>query len=112
EGWLNDYLDPFDTLNVLLDGSTIGPTNNVNVSYFNDPAFNAQLRAAAQLTGPTRFATYGDLDVGLTSDAAPPPAYGTFNARDFFPAGTGCHTLVPPYGIALAALCNKDPHDD
>ncbi len=107
EGWLNDYLDPFDTLNVLLDGTSIGPFNNNNVSYFDDPVYNARLQAAAQLTGTTRFSTYGDLDVDLVSNAAPLAVYGTFNSRDFFSARVGCQVYVPPFGIDLAALCIK-----
>src|SRR4029077_20999328 len=83
EGWIDDYLDPFDTLNNFLDGSTIGPSNNLDISYFNDPATNAQLQAAEQLTGPTRFTTYGDLDIDLVRNKAPLAAIGTFNSRDF-----------------------------
>lgn len=107
EGWVNDYLDPFDTLNVFLDGSTIKPFGNNDISYFNDPAVNAQLQAAAQLTGPDRYTTYGNLDVTLARDYAPLAALGTFNDRDFFSARMGCQTFVPPYGMDLAALCIK-----
>jgi peptide/nickel transport system substrate-binding protein len=105
EGWIDDYLDPFDTLNMFLDGSTIGPSNNRDVSYFNDPATNAELQAAEQLTGAARFTTYGNLDVDLVRNEAPLAAIGTFNSRDFFSARVGCQTYVPPYGIDLAALC-------
>lgn len=112
EGWINDYYDPFDTLNVFLDGSTIGPSNNNDVSYFNDPVYNAQLQAAAQLTGSERYTTYGNLDVTLARDQAPLAAIGTFNNRDFFSARMGCQTFVPPYGMDLAALCIKDAHHD
>ena len=51
EGWLLDLNDPFDVVNVLLDGRKIRDVNNNNVSYFNDPAFNARMDAAEQLTG-------------------------------------------------------------
>jgi peptide/nickel transport system substrate-binding protein len=107
EGWFNDYLDPFDTLNVFLDGSTIRPFGNTDVSYFNDPAVNAQLEAAAQLTGPDRYTTYGNLDIILARDYAPLAAIGTFNYRDFFSARMGCQTFAPPDGMDLAALCIK-----
>jgi peptide/nickel transport system substrate-binding protein len=107
EGWINDYYDPFDTLNVFLDGTTIEPSNNGDISYFNDPVYNAQLQAAAQLTGPDRYTTYGNLDVKLARDEAPLAAIGTFNNRDFFSERMGCQTFVPPYGIDLATLCIK-----
>ena len=112
EGWINDYYDPFDTLNIFLDGTTIGPSNNNDLSYFNDPIYNAQLQAAAQLTGPERYTTYGNLDVTLARDQAPLAAIGTFNNRDFFSARMGCQTFVPPYGMDLAALCIKGAHHD
>lgn len=106
-GWIDDYLDPFDTLNVLLDGTSIGPFNNNDISYFNDPVFNARLQAAEQLTGPARYATYGQIDVDLVRNAAPLAAIGTINARDFFSTRMGCQTYVPPFGMDLAALCIK-----
>ncbi len=59
EGWIDDYLDPADTLNTFFDGTTIGPANNLDVSYFNDPATNARLQADELLTGPARYAAYG-----------------------------------------------------
>jgi len=111
EGWINDYYDPYDTLNQWFDGSRIGPFNNNDISYFNDPFYNAQLQAAAQLTGPERYTTYGNLDVTLARDQAPLAAIGTFNNRDFFSARMGCQTFVPPYGMDLAALCIKGKHD-
>ena len=51
EGWQADYPDPYDFLNVLLDGRTIKDANNVNFSYLNDPAVNTKLDAAAATTG-------------------------------------------------------------
>jgi ABC-type transport system substrate-binding protein len=105
EGWINDYLDPFDTLNTLLDGSSLGPVNNLDVSYFNDPSYNAQVEAAAQLSGPDRFTTYGNIDVAVVRDQAPLAVLSNNNARDFFSARMGCQTFVPPYGMDLAALC-------
>ena len=54
EGWQADYPDPYDFLNVLLDGRTIKDANNVNFSYLNDPAVNAKLDAAAATTGSDR----------------------------------------------------------
>lgn len=108
EGWIDDYLDPFDTLNNFFDGTTIGPVNNLDISYFDDPTVNAQLQAAEQLTGPARFSTYGDLDATLARDYAPIIAVGAFNGRDAFSSRIGCQTFVPPYGMDLAALCIKD----
>ena len=76
------------------------------------PSLNAQLQAAAQLTGTERYTTYGNLDVALARDQAPLAAIGTFNNRDFFSARMGCQTFVPPYGMDLATLCIKGAHHD
>ena len=112
EGWIDDYLDPADTLNNFLDGSTIRPVNNLDVSYFDDSAVNARLQAAEELTGPVRLSTYGDLDVTLARDSAPLVALGSFNSRDVFSSRMGCQTFVPPYGMDLAALCIESGHGD
>jgi hypothetical protein len=94
-------------LNPFFDGSTIKPHGNSDISYFDDPSVNAQLQAAAQLTGPERYTTYGNLDIALARDKAPLAAIGTFNTRDFFSARMGCQTFVPPYGMDLTTLCIK-----
>ena len=107
EGWIDDYLDPADTLNNLFDGTTIGPVNNLDISYLNDPAINARLQAAELLTGPARYAAYGQLDVDLAQNYAPLATLGTYNARDFFSVRIGCQTYNPAYGMDLAELCVK-----
>ena len=43
EGWIADYADPYDFVNVLLDGSSRPDPNNNNVAYFDDPTFNKQM---------------------------------------------------------------------
>src|SRR3954449_4039687 len=40
EAWGADYADPYDFINVLLDGRNIQDANNNNFAYFNDPKFN------------------------------------------------------------------------
>jgi ABC-type oligopeptide transport system substrate-binding subunit/Ca2+-binding RTX toxin-like protein len=105
EGWAADYNDPFNFLDMLLNGSRIRPTANLNVSYFNDPTFNARLDAASPLTGPIRLATYADLDRDLSA-AAPIVPYVNTNARAFFSDRIGCHVFPGGLsGTALNALC-------
>ena len=45
ESWGADYADPYDFINVLLDGNNIQDSNNNNFAYFNDPKFNQQMTA-------------------------------------------------------------------
>jgi peptide/nickel transport system substrate-binding protein len=103
EGWLLDYNDPFDVINVLLDGRNIRPTNNNNVSYFNDPAFSARMDAAEQLTGQARYDAYASLEHDLVR-AAPLVAYRTFNSRDYFSDRIGCQAFGS-FGMSLGDLC-------
>ena len=58
EGWVADYADPYDFINILLDGTTIHATNNVNFAYFDDPAYNKRMQQAARLSGAARYRAY------------------------------------------------------
>jgi YVTN family beta-propeller protein len=98
-GWVDDYPDPDDFLNALLDDSANGPT-------FDDPRAQQQLAAAARLTGPQRYLTYGALDLDLARNAAPLAAFGNVSSHDFFSARIGCQTFGI-YGMDLAALCTR-----
>jgi ABC-type transport system substrate-binding protein/endonuclease/exonuclease/phosphatase family metal-dependent hydrolase len=105
EGWLDDYLDPYDTL-FLLDGTTIRPAENTDLAYFDDPEFNAKLHAANRLAGDGRTDALGALDVETAAGAAPLAAYMNDNVRSFFSDRIGCHVYQPALGsISLAALC-------
>jgi len=106
EGWIVDYDDPVAILNKLLDGETIAATGNTNVSYFNDPDFNARLDAAAQLSGQARYDTYAKLEHDLVR-AAPLVAISTYNNREYFAARIGCQQYGV-YGMNLASLCLRD----
>lgn len=82
EGWGADYPDPSNFINVLLKGGdNLKPDNNVNVSYFDYPAFNKRMDAAAKLSGDTRYKTYGILDRDLMKGPAPLAPYINTNAR-------------------------------
>ena len=84
-------------LDPMLTVSSNGPT-------FDDPAYRRRLTAAARLTGPERYLTYGRLDLDLARDAAPFAAFDNLTAHDFFSARIGCQTFGI-YGMDLAALC-------
>ena len=65
------------------------------------PIFNAKLSQASPLTGPTRYQTYGDLDVELMTDHAPIISVVDANARIFNSARVGGYVYVPAYGADL-----------
>jgi peptide/nickel transport system substrate-binding protein len=107
EGWQADYADPFDFINVLLYGKSIQKANNVNFSYFQDPAYDRKMEQAAGLAGAKRYAAYGQLDVDLAKNASPLAAWDNDNERDFFSARMGCQLFQPVYGMDIAALCMR-----
>lgn len=100
-GWIADYFDPFDFINVLLDGTTIQDANNSNYAYFNSAKYNQLMKAAAKLTGQARFTAYGKLDIDLMKNAAPWAPIFNFTSRDFISAKTGNFIFHPVYGHAI-----------
>lgn len=108
EGWIADYPDPYDFLNILLDGNNIQATNNVNFAYFDEEEWNRKMVEAAKLTGDERYARYGELDVEMARDAAPWAATFVGNNRDFFSKRIGCQVYQPVYGMSLAPLCIRE----
>lgn len=101
--WFQDYPDPFDFLDNLLDGSNPVGTNFSN---FNDASFNQELAAAETMTGAARFDRYGQLDVEAMQKA-PLAVFENPGFRDFFSSRIGCQTFTAVYGMDLALLCLK-----
>ena len=75
---------------------------------YNDLTYQRKLAAAARLSGPDRYLTYGKLDLDLARNAAPLAAFGNLTSNDFFSARIGCQTFGV-YGMDLAALCLRHP---
>jgi peptide/nickel transport system substrate-binding protein len=106
-GWGADYVDPYDFINVLLEGSRITQTNNVNLSYFNDPAFNKRMVDAGRLSGDKRTAAYAALDRDLSKVGAV-LGYVNTNGRYYLSSSAGCFSSNPVHGtINLSVVCKK-----
>jgi ABC-type oligopeptide transport system substrate-binding subunit len=71
EGWGQDYPDPANFINVLLDGRRIQSANNQNVAYFNNSGYVAKIERASRLSGKTRYEAYKALDLDLMKNVAP-----------------------------------------
>jgi hypothetical protein len=56
-GWRPDYPDPANFLNYLLEGGTVIPP-------FNNQRYHQRLTQAAEMSGPTRYLTYGETRPG------------------------------------------------
>ena len=89
EGWIADYADPYDFINILLSGDSLHEANNNNVAYYNNPKYNGLMTAAAKLSGAARGGAYHALDVGMMTDDPPWAVRSNFNDRQFVSARTG-----------------------
>jgi len=107
EGWIADYADPYDFINVLLSGDNLHDSNNNNVAYFNDPKYNKAMTAASLMSGAARYKAYGNLDVNMMKDNPPWAARNNFNDRILLSAKVGCFTYNSIYSVDLAAACIK-----
>ncbi|MGH3138399.1 MAG: ABC transporter substrate-binding protein [Gaiellales bacterium] len=105
EGWIADYYDAYDFINILLNGETIPDTGGNNFSYFNDPTFNKRMDDANQLTGSQRDQTYGQLATDLAKTAAPWASRSFGTNIDFFGPKIGCQVNQGSYGFALNTFC-------
>jgi peptide/nickel transport system substrate-binding protein len=107
-GWVADYPDPFDFVDVLLNGNNIHDTNNNNYAYLNNAKYNSLMNNANKLVGPKRYSAYGNLDIAITKNVVPNAYWINFNNRDFIGPSTGCWTFQPIYASPdFTLLCKK-----
>jgi oligopeptide transport system substrate-binding protein len=103
-GWGEDYPDPYDFINILLQGTSIQPDNNVNLSYFNEPRWNRRMEQAASLFGTQRLRTYAILDRDLMRGPAPVAPYIKTSARILVSSRVRNYIFHKVYGTDFAAL--------
>ena len=107
-GWLADYPDPFDFINVLLDGDNIQDSNNNNYSYLNNKAYNVRMKQAAKLSGDARYRAYGQLDIDLMKNLAPWAPLSNGNTREFISNRITNYIYHPVYaGMVINAAAIK-----
>jgi ABC-type transport system substrate-binding protein len=99
-GWFADYADPYDFIDILLNGENIHESNNNNLAYFNNAAVNRQMRTANGLTGDKRYAAYQALDLNISKNQAPWVAYENRNTREFIGARVGGYLFQAAHGGA------------
>jgi ABC-type transport system substrate-binding protein len=105
EGWVQDFPDPYDFINVLLNGENIPPTGGNNFSYFNDQASNVAMDHAATLTGDARAKAYGALATDISKNLAPWALWSYGTNIDFFGSKIGCTVDTPSYGMDYGTMC-------
>jgi ABC-type oligopeptide transport system substrate-binding subunit len=99
-GWFADYADPYDFIDILLNGENIHEANNNNLSYLNVPALNKQMAAANALSGDKRYAAYAALDLKIQRDYAPLAVYENRNIREFISSRIGGYLFQAAHGQA------------
>jgi ABC-type transport system substrate-binding protein len=99
--WFADYPDPYDFINVLMDGDNIQDANNSNYSYLNAKSYNDRMHAAAKLSGDARYAAYGKLDVDLMKNLAPWAPLHNGNTREFISNRVTNYIYHPVYAAAI-----------
>ena len=103
-GWGEDYPDPYDFINILLSGTSIQPDNNVNLSYFNTPKWNARMNAAAKQFGAARLRAYSILDRDLMKGPAPVAPYVNTTARILVSSRVHNYVFHKVYGSDFGAI--------
>ena len=109
ERWGADYADPYDFLNILLDGNQITNSQHNNYSYFNVAKYNKQMLAASLLVGPARGTAYAKLDKDLMAASPPWAPLVNSNDRTFLSNRVGCVVIntAASAGPSLNVLCRK-----
>jgi len=102
--WGADYNDPYDFINILLDGSTIGPTANNNDAYYNVPKFNTLMHKASLLFGSSRVNAYNSLDKTMMAENPPWVPILNRTARIFVSSHLGSFTWNPVFQLDYAAV--------
>jgi peptide/nickel transport system substrate-binding protein len=100
------WVDPYQFVNVMLDGRRTQATGNLNYSYFNSVHYNRLIDQAARLSGSARYDAYGKLAVDIARNAAPLAAINVRNNRFFVSSRVGC-VRAGTHSVDLAGLCLK-----
>jgi peptide/nickel transport system substrate-binding protein len=102
--WSQDYPDPDNFIDVLLDGTRITETNNQNTANFNNPEINEEIASLAGVTGEARDTAYHALDAKIISEYAPwAPILNPIRV-DVISERVTAYPVHPIYGPDLAAI--------
>ena len=109
ERWGSDYADPYDFVNILLDGKQVTQSQHNNYAYFNVAKYNRQMTAASLLTGTKRGAAYAALDGALMRENPPWAPLVNRTDRTLLSNRVGCITINEAHGSGplLNVVCMK-----
>jgi len=105
--WFTDWPDPASIFDVLVADVGYRPSWAPPPA-LSDARVDADLRRAARLLPPARYAAYRRIEAQLLRREPPFVAYGTPVLPEFFSAKIGCKVFQPVYGtVDIGALCVK-----
>jgi peptide/nickel transport system substrate-binding protein len=109
ERWGADYADPYDFMNILLDGKQVTQPQHNNYAYFNVAKYNKEMTAASLLQGPKRGVAYASLDANMMRTNPPWAPLVNSNDRIFLSSRVGCVAIneISGTGPLLNMLCLK-----
>jgi ABC-type oligopeptide transport system substrate-binding subunit len=105
EGWIEDYPDPYDFMNILLNGEKIPATGGNNFAYFDVPKYNEEMDHANTLSGNARYQAYGSIATSMMQTDPPWAPWLYTNNIDFFGPKVGCTVDTPSYIMDLTTMC-------
>ncbi len=99
-GWFADYPDPYDFINILLDGRTIGAEEqHQHLVLRRAHVSAARWTRRRSLTGDARYRAYGTLDIDITRNQSPlVDLRTTQNVREFISSKVGLRRRSPSHG--------------
>lgn len=109
ERWGADYADPYDFINILLDGAQVTNPQHNNYAYYNSAKFNKQMATASLLVGSARGGAYATLDGNMMREDPPWAPLVNSNDRSFMSARVGCIVINEAHGSGplLNTICIK-----
>lgn len=109
ERWGADYADPYDFINILLDGAQVTNPQHNNYAYFNVAKYNKAMTAASLLVGTKRGSAYAALDGLLMREDPPWAPLINNNDRSFMSGRVGCIVINEAHGSGplLNTICVK-----
>ena len=109
ERWGADYADPYDFINILLDGSQVTNPQHNNYAYFNVAKYNKQMTAASLLMGSKRGTAYAALDGTIMRRTRHGRRSSTRTTGSFLSTRVGCITINEAQGSGplLNVFCVK-----
>jgi peptide/nickel transport system substrate-binding protein len=100
------YPDPANTIVRYLGGQNARRRRgNTNIAYFDVPAYNRRMTAAASLSGPSRFRAFSLLDKDIMRNEAPWAPIAEGSSWTFIGSRVGCFRRQPVVHWVLGDLC-------